>query len=81
MCRCNKASCGWNETHTTKFHAAWRKDPKSFKLPPTYYFMIKTGKSDGTNYFGDGSDGTTPGNGGTFSICEGGTTGLSAAVK
>ncbi len=81
MCRYNKASCWWNETHTTKFHAAWSKDPKSFKLPPTHYFMIKAGKSDGTNYVGAGSGGTTPRNGGTYSSSGEGTTGLSVMAK
>ena len=81
MCKCNKASCGWNETHTTKFHGAWLKNPQSFKLPPTHLFMIKAGKSDGTNYVGAGSGGTTPGNKGASSGGGGGTTGLSATAK
>ena len=43
--------------------------------------MIKARKSDGTNYVGAGSGGTTPGNGGTSSGGGGGTTGLSATAK
>ncbi len=43
--------------------------------------MIKTGKSDGTNYVGAWSGGTTPGNGGTSSSGGEGTTGLAATAK
>ncbi len=43
--------------------------------------MVKTGKSDLTNYVGAGNSDTTPVNGGTSSRGGRGNTGLSAAVK
>jgi hypothetical protein len=41
MCK----SCGWNTTHTTRFHDSYVKDPASYSLPATHLFWIKSGKS------------------------------------
>jgi hypothetical protein len=38
-------SCGWNTTHTTRFHDSYVKDPALFSLPATNLFWTKSGKS------------------------------------
>ena len=46
MCFCKRGSCGWNTTHTSKFHAAWSKNKGSFSLPATHEFRKKTAPAD-----------------------------------
>ena len=36
---CNCAKCGINDTHTTKFHAAWEGDKNNFQLPSHHPFV------------------------------------------
>ena len=43
MCFCKRKPCGWNTTHTSGFHVAWAKNKKTFTLPATHEFCIKTG--------------------------------------
>ena len=33
MCYCRRRECGWNATHTSIFHAAWKHDHIKFALP------------------------------------------------
>ncbi len=37
--------CGWNTTHTTRFHDSYAEDPASFSLPATHLFWTKSCKS------------------------------------
>ena len=39
---CKRKPCGWNTTHTYWFHVAWVKNNKTFTLPATHEFRIKT---------------------------------------
>jgi hypothetical protein len=39
---CSK--CGWNETHTTKFHDDQARNPALFKVPPHHPYWILSGK-------------------------------------
>ena len=32
MCYCHRKDCGWNATHTSRFHAAWKSDYGTFVL-------------------------------------------------
>ena len=43
MCFCKRKLCGWNTTHTYGLHVAWAKEKKTFNLPATHEFRIKTG--------------------------------------
>ena len=36
---CNCAKCGLNDTHTTKFHVAWKGDKNNFQLPSHHPFV------------------------------------------
>ena len=39
---CKSKPCGWNTTHTSGFHVDWAKNNKTFTLPATHEFRIKT---------------------------------------
>ena len=45
MCFYKRKPCGRNTTCTSVFHVAWAKNNKTFNLPATYEFLIKTGTS------------------------------------
>ena len=36
---CNKG-CGWNETHTTKFHDEHQRSAATFKVPPSHPYLL-----------------------------------------
>ena len=40
---CNKG-CGWNETHTTKFHDEHQRLAATFKVPPSHPYWLLSGK-------------------------------------
>ena len=40
---CSK--CGWNETHTTKFHDKQARNAASFKVPPHHPYWLLSGKT------------------------------------
>ena len=40
---CNKG-CGWNETHTTKFHDEHQRSAATFKVPPSHPYWLLSGK-------------------------------------
>jgi hypothetical protein len=40
---CNKG-CGWNETHTTKFHEEQQRSVATFKVPPHHPYWLLLGK-------------------------------------
>ena len=42
MCFFKHNPCGWNTSHTSGFHVAWEKKKKTFTLPATHEFHIKT---------------------------------------
>jgi hypothetical protein len=46
MMKCNRG-CGWNYTHTTKFHNKWKSNPSTFALPGTHPYHLKTSVSGG----------------------------------
>ncbi len=41
-------TCGWNTTHTSRFHELWAKDPQAFSLPATHICWTKSGKKPPT---------------------------------
>ncbi len=41
-------TCGWNTTHTSRFHDSCVKDPHAFSLPSTHMFWTKSGKKPPT---------------------------------
>jgi hypothetical protein len=41
---CNKG-CGWNESHTTKYHDEHQRSAATFKVPPHHPYWILSGKS------------------------------------
>jgi hypothetical protein len=41
--RCNKG-CGWNETHTTKFHEEQQQLVATLKVPPHHPYWLLSGK-------------------------------------
>ena len=43
ICFCKRKPCVWNSTHTSGFHVALAKNKKTFTLPATHEFCIKTG--------------------------------------
>ena len=40
----NCSKCGWNETHTSKFHDEQLRNAASFKVPPHHPFWLLSGK-------------------------------------
>ena len=38
MCYCRRKECGWNTTHTSVFHAAWKRDTDTFDLPDDHNY-------------------------------------------
>ena len=40
---CNKG-CGWNETHTTKYHDEQQQSAATFKVPPNHPYWLLLGK-------------------------------------
>lgn len=38
--------CGQNQTHSSKYHAQWKSNKSSFKLPGTHPFMVALAKGD-----------------------------------
>ena len=47
MCYCRRKECGWNDTHISGFHAAWRHDPGTFSLPDEHYYWKLSQKTVG----------------------------------
>ena len=47
MCYFHRKECGWNETHTSEFHAAWKRDPGTFALPADHDYCNLSGKTVG----------------------------------
>ena len=41
---CNKG-CGWNESHTTKYHDEHQRSAATFKVPPHHPYWLLLGKS------------------------------------
>ena len=39
----NCKSCGWNETHTSRFHGEWDRNQSTFCIPATHVFWTKSG--------------------------------------
>lgn len=54
LCFCKHEGCNWNDSHTSKFHAAWKKNPNSFSLPAHHEFSIKTSGGGGNQGSGGG---------------------------
>ncbi len=40
---CNKG-CGWNESHTTKYHGEHQQSAATFKMPPHHPYWLLLGK-------------------------------------
>ncbi len=40
---CNKG-CGWNESHTTKYHDEHQRLAATFKVPPHHLYWLLSGK-------------------------------------
>ncbi len=40
---CNKG-CGWNESHTTKYHEEHQRSAATFKVPPHHPYWVLLGK-------------------------------------
>ena len=38
-------SCGWNETHTSRFHGEWDRNQSTFCIPATHVFWTKSGST------------------------------------
>jgi hypothetical protein len=36
-------SCGWNESHTSKYHGEWNQNQSTFSIPATPVFWSKLG--------------------------------------
>jgi hypothetical protein len=41
----NCSKCGWNETHTSKYHDEQARNAASFKIPATHPYWQLSGKS------------------------------------
>ena len=39
----NCKSCGWNETHKSRFHGEWNRNQSTFCIPETHVFWTKSG--------------------------------------
>jgi hypothetical protein len=35
--------CGWNESHTSKYHGKWNQNQSTFSIPATHVFWSKSG--------------------------------------
>ena len=44
-CACNK--CGWNLSHSTKFHDQWENNKSNFRLPDSHPYSKALGQSSG----------------------------------
>ena len=44
---CNKG-CGWNESHTTKYHDEHQQSAATFKVPPHHPYWLLSGNSYAT---------------------------------
>ncbi len=44
---CNKG-CGWNESHTTKYHDEHQQSAATFRVPPHHPYWLLLGKSYAT---------------------------------
>ncbi len=40
---CNRG-CGWNESHTTKYHDEHQRSVAAFKVPPHHPYWLLSGK-------------------------------------
>ena len=47
MCYYRRNECGWNDTHTSGIHAAWKRDPGTFYLPADHYYWKLSGRTIG----------------------------------
>ena len=61
MCYCKRKTCGWNHTHTSGFHASWKRDPSTFSLPSDHDYWKLSGKSVPGSGSSGGSNGGTGG--------------------
>ncbi len=41
----NCSKCGWNETHTSKYHDEQARNAASFKVPPHHPYWLLSGKT------------------------------------
>ena len=46
MCYCRCKQCGYNTTHTSGFHAAWKRDTGTFDLPDEHDYWKLSGNTD-----------------------------------
>jgi hypothetical protein len=46
--------CGWNETHTTKFHEEQQRSVATLKVPPHHPYWLLSGQSYSTAAFAAG---------------------------
>ena len=47
MCYCRRQECGWNTTHISGFHAAWKRYPGTFALIDGHDYWKLSGKTAG----------------------------------
>ena len=47
MFYCRRKECGWNDTHTSGFYAAWKRDPGTFSLTTDHDYWKLSGKTVG----------------------------------
>ena len=47
MCYLRRQECGWNTTHTSGFHDAWKRDPGTFALKYEHEYWEISWKSAG----------------------------------
>ena len=45
MCYCKKKECGWNHSHTSGFHAQWKRDTGTFALPADHDYWKLSGQA------------------------------------
>jgi hypothetical protein len=67
----NCSKCGWNESHTTKYHDEQQRSAASFKVPPHHPYWLMSGKIYQTTTGVAGAIAALPGAGATAT----GTTG------
>ena len=49
--------CGWNTTHTSVFHAAWKHYPGTFAFPDGYEYWKMSGNTYGVSTVTGASEG------------------------
>ena len=59
MCYCKRKKCGWNNTHTSGFHAEWKRDPSALCILVDHDYWKFSGNA--TNH---GTTGGSSGGGG-----------------